>query len=77
MSSKFKSHLYNMLESLDTLQSRDVVLNEEVQGRLDTSLEQYKNAMKNMYDYVMSRDNLKVLKAIAKLNSKGENQHDN
>lgn len=73
MNSKFKLKLYNILESLNTLQDRDMILNDGVQDKLDISLDNYKNAMRNMYNYVMSRDNLKVLKAIAKLNSKGDN----
>jgi len=73
MNSKFKLKLYNILESLNTLQDRDVILNDGIQNKLDVSLDNYKNAMRNMYNYVMSRDNLKVLKAIAKLNSKGDN----
>ena len=75
MTSKFKTQLYNILESLKSIESKDVVLTKCVEDKLTNSLEQYRNDIRNMYNYVLSRSNVKVIKAISKLNAKGEINH--
>ena len=64
----FKKSLYNILESLNKIKPRDVALNECIETRLSKSYDSYLATMKTIYNYVLSRNNLKVIKAISKIN---------
>lgn len=65
--SKFKNMLYNILSDLNNIESSDLIMTRCVDNKLNASYESYQLTMRNMYNYVLSRSNIKVIKAINKI----------
>ena len=75
--SKFKIYLYNILNDLNHIEQSDVVFQKCVKEKLDNSYEQYQFAMRNIYNYILSRSNVKVVKALARIKKKKEKANGN
>ena len=75
--SKFKTILYNIIDDLNGIQSSEDVLLKCIQDRLDASYEQYQWTIKNIYNYVLSRSNVKVLRALSKVKKSKEKLNGN
>ena len=76
ISTDHKIKLYNILDSLDNLSKRDEILLENIDEKLKISEESYETLMKDIHNYILMRDNLKVIKAMARLSKKGkQNEH--
>lgn len=73
----FKSKLYNILDDLNNIQPLDVVIQRCIDEKLNASLEQYQNTVKNIYNYVLSRSNIKVIKALARIRKSKEKSNGN
>ena len=66
----FKQKLYNILSDLNKNIPRDELFKECVQRKLDLSLERYNNEIELIYNYLLSRSNIKVMRNIAKMKDK-------
>ena len=73
--SKFKQKLYNIMDDLSGLESSDIVMQKCIDEKLTRSFEQYQNTIRNIYNYVLSRSNLKVVKALARMNKSKEKKN--
>ena len=69
----FKHKLYNILSDLNSLQSSDAVIKKCIDDKLTRSYEQYQNTIRNIYNYVLTRSNVKVIKALSKVKKAKEN----
>lgn len=76
-SNLFKHKLYNILKDLSSLESGDIVMKRCIEDKLTKSYEQYQNTVKNIYNYVLTRSNLKVIKALSKIKKTKENANGN
>ena len=68
--SKLKNILYNIVHDLSKIPDADITINNCVKHRLENSYDQYNHAIKSIYNYILTRDNLKVIKAISKMKKK-------
>ena len=73
--SSFKTKLYNILNDLNGIESSDITMQQCIDNKLNTSYEQYQWTMKNIYNYVLTRSNVKVIKALAKIRTKKEKEN--
>ena len=64
MVDNFSNTLYNMLEELTNLPSRQEIIETHVKIKLEESYNLYKQYVQKEIDYLMSRDTLKVIKNI-------------
>ena len=65
------------MSDLNKIESSDIVMQRCVDKKLNASLEQYKSTMKNLYNYVLSRSNIKVIKALSKVKKFKEREDGN
>lgn len=71
-----KVKLYNILDSLNSLPTREEVFKESINEKLKVSEDCYETLMNDIHNYILMRDNLKVIKAMARLSKKGkQNEH--
>ena len=75
--SKFRTTLYNIMDDLNNIPSAGYTMHECIQHRLDASYEQYEWTIKNLYNYVLSRSNVKVLRALSKVKQSKEKLNGN
>ena len=73
----FEQSLRNILQELERVSTadRDELFKSLIQKKLNMSYETYMNNIKINYDYLLIRDNLKVLKNISKERKKSK-QHE-
>lgn len=69
--------LYNIMKDLNSIEPSDIVMQKCIEDKLTRSFEQYQNTIKNIYNYVLSRSNLKVIKAISKVKQSKEKKNGN
>lgn len=69
--------LYNIMNDLNSIEPSDIVMQKCIEDKLTRSFEQYQNTIKNIYNYVLSRSNLKVIKAISKVKQSKEKKNGN
>lgn len=62
----FREKLYNILNTINTFQDKQLLFENCVDNKLNVSLERYHNNIEIAYDYLLSRDALKVMKTISK-----------
>ena len=72
-----KDKLYNIMEDLDSIESSSVVMQRCINTKLNSSYELYKSTIKNIYDYVLSRSTLKVIKALSRVKKVKETKNEN
>ena len=72
-----KDKLYNIMCELDSIESANVVMQRCIDTKLENSYEQYRSTVKNIYDYVLSRSALKVIKALTRINKSKEKKNGN
>ena len=75
--SNFKTTLYNIMDDLNNISDAQSTLLECIRDRLNASYEQYEWTVKNIYNYVLTRSNIKVLKALSKVKKSKENLNGN
>ena len=73
----FKGKLYNIMMDLNKIKPSDITLNYCINEKLSRSYEQYDNTMKSIYNYVLSRSNIKVIRALTKMKKKKESKNGN
>ena len=73
--SNLKKLLYDILGEINSYKkSRDSVFNDCVAYKLDVIQHNYSKQMTNLYKYILTRSNIKTLKAIEKI--KKEDEHE-
>ena len=70
--SNFKIKLYNILSDLERIEAPATIMQRCVNEKLDASYKQYQSSMRNIYNYILSRSNVKVVKALSKINKSKE-----
>ena len=73
--SSFKTKLYNILKDLNKIEPSEVTLQRCIDDKLNASYEQYEWTIKNIYNYVLTRSNVKVIKALSKIRDKKEKEN--
>lgn len=63
MNNKFKENILNILESIESLENRDI-LKESVKERLNQSLLLYYNNLNKNYEEILEEDSREVIKTI-------------
>lgn len=72
-----KDKLYNILNDLNGLEQSDITLQRCINNKLNASYEQYEWTIKNIYNYVLTRSNVKVIKALTKIRKSKEKNNGN
>lgn len=62
----FKTVVYNISRDIDKLSSKEVTMAKCISDRLEVSLDNYEYEVQLIYNYLLSRDSLKVLKHMNK-----------
>ena len=60
----FKENLYNIMNELNNLPSKEDYYTKLVQEKLDRSYEDFNKNLQKHYNYLLQRDKLKVIKTI-------------
>ena len=71
----FRNKLYNILNDLNNIKSCEDTLQSCIDKKLNASYDNYQLTMRNMYNYVLSRSNIKVLKALNKVKKSKEKKN--
>ena len=71
-SDKVINTLYNILDDLNSIKSPSITFENCVKNKLNNAHNVYDSEITRIYNYVLTRSNIKVLKALAKIQKSKE-----